>query len=326
MMRISFPVTAAAIALGAVLAFAAPALADGAVSLRSAARVTGTQIKLGDFFDNAGPHADEIVGNAPAPGTTLLFESAWLNTTAHNFGLAWEPPSGETAIRVQRAARTVENAELTRSLMPALGLVPGKTSLQFDTQYRVQVPLGDAAGGDGPGYAVENAQINQAVGRFTAELRIPPGDPSTAPIRIAGRVVTMTDVPVLARPMVPGEQVTKDDIVWAQVPSANLPAGDVSDPQEMIGRTPRHPLQAGQPLRPLDLQVPVVVKRNDAVLIVLERPGLYMTAEGKALEDGGRGAAIRVVNTQSNRTIDAVVLASGQVAVRPPGVQQAAIQ
>ena len=325
-MRISLNLTAAAVALGATLVFAAPALADGAVSLRSNARITGTQVKLGDLFDNAGSHAGDVIANAPAPGTTLLFEAAWLTTTAHNSGLAWEPPSTATAIRVQRAARMVENAELTQSLMPALGLAQGKTSLQFDTQYRVQVPVGDAAGSDGPGYAVENAQINQAAGRFTAELRVPPGDPSVAPIRIAGRLVTMADIPVLSHPMVPGEQVTKDDIIWTQVPSANLPAGDVSDPQEMIGRTPRHPLQAGQPLRSLDLQVPVVVKRNDAVLIVLERPGLYMTAEGKALEDGGRGAAIRVVNTQSNRTIDAVVLASGQVAVRPPGVQQAAIQ
>ncbi len=321
MMRISLHLTAAAVALGAVLSLAAPARADGVLALRSAARVTGAQVKLGDLFDNAGPHADDVVANAPAPGTTLMFEAAWLSATVRNAGLAWEPPSAMTAIKVQRAARTVDNTELTKPLTEALGLAATKTSLQFDTQYRIQVPLGDE-----PGYAVENAQINQSAGRFTAELHVPPGDPSVAPIRVAGRLVTMADVPVLAHPMMPGEAIAKTDITWAQVPTANLPAGDISDPQDMIGRTPRHPLQAGQTLRALDLQVPIVIKRNDAVLIVLEKPGLYMTAEGKALEDGGRGAAIRVVNTQSNRTIDAVVLASGQVAVRPPGVQQAAIQ
>jgi len=324
-MRLTFPaLSAAAIAFGAVLSFAASA--EGVVSLHAAARVTGSQVKLGDLFDNAGPHADEIVANAPAPGTTLLFEATWLTTTAHNFGLAWEPPSAQTAIRVQRAARTVDNTELSEQLEKVLGLDASRTSLQFDTQYRVQVPLGDAAASDQPGYAIENAQINQQAGRFTAELRVPPDDAAAAPIRVAGRLVAMADVPVLAHAMAPGEQVAASDIAWTQVPSANLPAGNITDPQEMIGRTPRHPLQANQPLRPLDLQVPVVVKRNDAVLIVLEKPGLYMTAEGKALEDGGRGAAIRVVNTQSNRTIDAVVLASGQVAVRPPGVQQAAIR
>jgi flagellar basal body P-ring formation protein FlgA len=319
-MRLSLPLAAATVAI--VLALAAPASADGVVSLRSSARVTGAQIKLGDLFDNAGPRADEIVANAPAPGTTLLFETTWLSTTAHNFGLAWEPPSTATAIRVQRAARTVDNAELTPVLEQKLGLDHARTSLQFDNQYKVQVPVGD----DQRGFDVENAQINQATARFTAELRVPPGDSTAAPIRIAGRLIAMTDIPVLAHPMMPGEQVAANDITWTQVPSANLPAGNISDPQEMMGRTPRHPLQAGQPLRPLDLQVPIVIKRNDAVLIVLERPGLYMTAEGKALEDGGRGAAIRVVNIQSNRTVDATVLASGQVAVRPPSVQQAAIQ
>jgi flagellar basal body P-ring formation protein FlgA len=320
MMRIAFTLAASALAFGAVFALLnpAPASAGAPVSLRSAARITGAQIRLGDLFDNAGEHAQDVVASAPAPGTSLLFEAAWLVTTAHNYGLDWQPPSGETAIRVQRAARTVDNTELAERVAQQLGVAIAKTKLQFDTQYRIEVPLGDQ-----PGYAVENAEINPTTNRFTAELRIPSDNQAAAPVRVAGHLVAMMDIPVLSRPMVPGEQVAAADVTWAQVPSASVPTGDVTDPQDLIGRTPRHPLQAGQPLRPLDLQVPILIKRNDAVLIVLERPGLYMTAEGKALEDGGRGAAIRVINTQSNRAIDAVVLASGQVAVRPPGVQQA---
>jgi flagellar basal body P-ring formation protein FlgA len=130
-------------------------------------------------------------------------------------------------------------------------------------------------------------------------------------------------VPVLARPMMPGEVVRAEDITTADYRADQMQAGSVMDPRDLIGETPRHPLHAAQPLRATDLQVPVVVKRNDLVLIVLERPGLYLTAEGRALEDGGKGTVIRVTNTQSKRTIDATVLGSGQVAVRPPTVQQA---
>ena len=87
-MRMSFHLTAAAVALAAVLACAAHGPRRWrAVSLRSNARVTGAQVKLGDLFDNAGPHADDVVANAPAPGTTLLFEAAWLITTAQLFRL-----------------------------------------------------------------------------------------------------------------------------------------------------------------------------------------------------------------------------------------------
>jgi flagella basal body P-ring formation protein FlgA len=308
------------LAFGAVLAVLVPASASAepVVTLRSAARITTAQVTLGDLFDNAGDHAGDVVAAAPALGTSLLFESTWLTATARGHGLTWQPPSAEAAIRVQRAARTLDNAELIDRLATQLGVTSAKTKLVFDAQYRLDVPLGDQ-----PGYGIDHAEINPATKRFTAELRIPADDRSAAPIRIAGRLVTMVDLPVLARPMAPGEQLTAADVVWSQVASTALSAGDITDPQEMIGRTPRHPLQAGQPLRPVDLQVPIVIKRNDAVLIVLERPGLYMTAEGKALDEGGRGALIRVVNVQSNRTIDAVVLGSGQVAVRPPAVQQA---
>ena len=55
------------------------------------------------------------------------------------------------------------------------------------------------------------------------------------------------------------------------------------------------------------------------MLIVLQAPGMTLTAQGKALEDGGRGEMIRVVNIQSNRTIDATVQAAGQVGLFAPG-------
>lgn len=327
MTRRSLTLAAAAFALGAVLAAPAPAnpiTADpvaAPVTLRQAARVTSTQVRLGDLFDNAGPHAEDVVATAPALGTSLLFEAPWLVATAHTYGLAWQPPSSEITIRVQRATHTIDGTDLVDRLAAALNLGQTKTKLALDTQYRIEVPVGAE-----PGYGIEHAEINAAAGRFTAELRIPADDPAAPVVRVAGRLVPMVDVPVLARSMAPGEQIALADVKWAELQSNAVPPGDIMDPQDMVGRTPRHPIQAGLPLRPGDLQVPVVIKRNEAVLIVLERPGLYLTAEGKALEDGGKDAVIRVVNTQSNRTIDAVVLGSGQVAVRGPTVQQAAIR
>jgi flagella basal body P-ring formation protein FlgA len=312
------------LALGAALiAFAATAAAEPDAptpnaTLRSAARVAASQIKLGDLFDNAGPHAEDVVATAPPAGTSLLFEAPWLAATARSNGLTWQPPSTQTAIRVQRAARTIDNAELSAQIVRQLGLAASKTQLAFDTQYRIEVPAGDQ-----PGYGIERVEVNQAANRFTAELHVPAGDQAAAPIRVSGRLVAMIDVPVLARPMAPGEKVAAGDVTWTAIASAAFPAGDIMDPQEMIGRTPRRPLTAGQPLRPVDLQVPIVIKRNDPVLIVLERPGIYLTAEGKALDEGGRDAVIRVVNVQSNRTIDATVLESGKVAVRTPAIQQA---
>jgi flagella basal body P-ring formation protein FlgA len=45
---------------------------------------------------------------------------------------------------------------------------------------------------------------------------------------------------------------------------------------------------------------------------------MRLTAQGKALEDGGMGAAIRIANTKSARTIEAVVAGPNLVAVAAP--------
>src|SRR6202044_774642 len=132
------------------------------VTLRSAARVSAAQIKLGDIFDNAGAHAEDVVATAPPAGTSLLFETAWLSATAHHYGLIWQPPSSETSIRVQRAPRTRDNAEPADHIAQQLGVVPAKTQISFDTQYRIEVPVGDQ-----PGYGIEHVELNQATNRLT---------------------------------------------------------------------------------------------------------------------------------------------------------------
>jgi flagella basal body P-ring formation protein FlgA len=134
----------------------------------------------------------------------------------------------------------------------------------------------------------------------------------------------MVELPVLTRSRNPGDVIQRADLATIWLRSEQTPSNALTDLHDVVGKTPNRPLRANQPLRPLDVELPVVIKRNDLVLIVLEEPGLYLTAEGKALDEGGIGSVIRVTNVQSSRTIDTVVLGSGRVAVRTVGLQQAA--
>jgi flagella basal body P-ring formation protein FlgA len=63
----------------------------------------------------------------------------------------------------------------------------------------------------------------------------------------------------------------------------------------------------------------MLVHKGDLVTIVLETPSLQLTAQGKALDDGARGALVRIENTKSSRIVDASVTAAGTVAVVLPG-------
>jgi len=58
---------------------------------------------------------------------------------------------------------------------------------------------------------------------------------------------------------------------------------------------------------------PVIVKRNRTVAIRIERPGLLITAIGKAMQDGRAGDYIKVQNADSQRIIFARVNADGTV-------------
>lgn len=315
-MRTSLLTALGAAAFACILGTAAAAELP---QLKAAARVEGPQIHLGDLFDNAGDHAGDVVAAAPQAGNSTLFEAPWLAATARAHGLDWRAPSSFTAIRVERASVSIDTKEISARLAQEVG--KGNSDIQIVLDSQVQLYL---AVGDNGGIGVDTIEVNRETGHFTAQLRLPANDPMARPIRVSGRVETLIHVPVLARAMAPGEPIREADIAWTEMSSISLPVGDLTDPKDIIGRTPRHPLRAEQAVRAADIEVPVVIKRNELVLIVLERPGLYLTAAGKALEDGGQGSVIHVVNSQSNRTIDAMVLGSGRVAAQMPGTQQAA--
>jgi len=60
-------------------------------------------------------------------------------------------------------------------------------------------------------------------------------------------------------------------------------------------------------------QAPVVVRRNEMVVIRIERPGLLVTAVGTVLQEGRTGECVKVRNADSSRVIVCKVNADGTV-------------
>jgi flagella basal body P-ring formation protein FlgA len=286
--------------------------------LKSSARVAAAQIRLGDLFDNAGADETAVIANAPAPGTSIVFDVSWLLAVSHAHHLTWRPPSDMVTIRVDRATTQLDNRVIEPEILKSAGDYGRDRRVMFDTQVRLAIPEGD-----GSGILVDNFQLVRDSGRFVADVRAPADDPNALPVRVSGRLESVQTVPVLMRPVSPGETIRSEDIGWKQVRAETVQYGDIIAAEQLIGRTPRRPLHPDAQLRQVDVEFPLVVKRNDMVLITLEQPGLYLTASGKALEEGSVGSLIRVTNLQSNRTIDAEVTGSGRVMVKLQSLQQA---
>jgi flagella basal body P-ring formation protein FlgA len=281
--------------------------------LRPSAVVAGTVIRLGDLFADAGAAASDVVAPAPPPGSRTMFNANWLAATAREHHLAWEPASRFDQAVVERATRSIgADVVIARLREEIARRRPGEDlELQLDDRaVRLLIPA--EASDD---IAVDDLSIEPRSGRFSVLVTAPAGSAEAAPRRVAGRVIRMVTLPVLAHAMMPGDTIGSRDIANARLAAERVAADALADARELVGKTPRRPLRAQEPLRLGDVQTPLVLHKGDLVTIVLETPAMRLTTEGRVLEDGAMGAAIHVANTRSGRVIDARVAGAGTVAI-----------
>ncbi len=122
-------------------------------------------------------------------------------------------------------------------------------------------------------------------------------------MKVSGKVQVYRDVVVAARPLSRNETLTEQDVrIQRILTGENLDRYALSLDQA-VGKRLLRDTGIHQPLPLGDLDAPIVVKKGTQVTILYEQPGLRISARGQAREDGKAGKAIRVLNTQTNRTV-----------------------
>ncbi len=107
------------------------------------------------------------------------------------------------------------------------------------------------------------------------------------------------------------------DVAIVRLPKSRSLEGAVRRREELVGMAAKQSLAAGRPVREADLEGPRIVSKNAIVTIVYQAPGLVVRAQGKTLGDAALGETVTVLNTQSKRVLQAIVVAPGVVSVVP---------
>lgn len=154
-------------------------------------------------------------------------------------------------------------------------------------------------------------------GRFAAEIVV---TGSQVRLPVSGRAFGVVQIPVLSRRIIPGDIIGPGDIDWQDVRADQTTSDTAATDAQLIGMTPKRGVSTNQPVRLRDLQSPRMVDKGSMVTITLTTQSMTLTTQGKALQDGGKGEVIRVVNTQSNRIVEATVAGPNVVAVAKPGI------
>ncbi|MGB8274231.1 MAG: flagellar basal body P-ring formation chaperone FlgA [Alphaproteobacteria bacterium] len=301
-----------------VAVLAQPAAA--APVLRAQVTVDDDLIRIGDIFDDAGDKADVAIAPAPKMGRQAIYDATWLSNMATARGLDWRPESRFDRVVVERAGHQIEFERVRAAVKQAVNAAvsakrPGTfVDVDFDSRgYELYAPPAVA-----PKVQVANVFIDDPAGKFAATVGVAGVDDST--VRVTGHIFEVIRVPVPTQRLGQSDVVAKADLRLIDVRTDQIGRDIVTDEDKIVGMAPRRMLPEGAPIREGDLKEPIVLPKGTLVSMVLATPYMVLTAQGRAVEDGAQGQVIKVMNTQSKTTVDAVVDGPGRVLVMAPGL------
>ncbi|GAB4181885.1 MAG: hypothetical protein OHK0024_21020 [Thalassobaculales bacterium] len=288
---------------------------DLALGLKQRSVVDGPVVRLSDLFEGLDSASDASVDQAPAPGQSRTYTAGTLSRLAKLHGLDWQPANFLDKVVVERDSESIQIGAVTESLRRALsGLgLPRDVDIElFNRRIRLF-----AASGDTPRLEVDDLFYDPVARRFEARITVtgPNGRGDSA--RVAGAVHYMIQVPMLKRMVGAGDTVRKEDLVWKRMRQGQVVGQVLTSPEQIVGRVARRPLTTDLLIRDTDLKENLMVQRNTPVTILFKHGAMTITAQGRAQSDGAEGAMVKVLNTKSNRVLDALVIAPNLVAVGP---------
>jgi len=290
--------------------------------LKSSVMVDGDKVTLGDLFDAAAftetPEAAQVaILSAPRPGEAFMLDALALQRFAAHHRIDWPNTQALTSIKIERAGMLIGAETIDKALRDGLEAqgVAGRVGIRLTGP----LPSLYIASGTAPSVSIEKLTVDPTTGQFQAALRAPADDPAGMTARITGRTYKITELPVLTRDLKPGETIAQSDVVITEIPSEKLGQNVLTSAADIVGRAPKRMIRAGEPLRLGDVEAPILVRKDTIVTMTMRAPGMTLTAEGRALESGAAGDAIKIMNTNSKRTIIATVDGEGLVSVGRAG-------
>lgn len=121
---------------------------------------------------------------------------------------------------------------------------------------------------------------------------------------------------IVAKENIPSKTVISEDMLdYAYHDKSQMYSGFFKEMKDVVSLVPTSNLVAGTVISKRNIQFPVIISRNQLVTIVAKSGNIMVTAQGIAKTDGALNDIIKVMNSSSKKTIDAVVTSGTTVEV-----------
>ena len=124
-------------------------------------------------------------------------------------------------------------------------------------------------------------------------------------------------VPAAADTVFATRTVRSQSVITAQdvtLKDGALP-GTLSKLSQAVGQEARVVLYAGRPILIDDIARPALIERNQIVTLIVNRSGLRISTEGRALERGAAGDTVKAMNLSSRSTVNGTVTSDGHIEI-----------
>ena len=282
-----------------------------AVSLKRKSIIRDHTITVGDIFDGAGDKGERVLGMSPLPGKDMVLNARTLMRIALALDLGWRPNSSSDHVTLTRAATVIDTQSIKDQIKQSLDLqgIGDTYDLNIDSRlHPIVLPEEEAATLD-----IGNISYNPERKRFTATLYAPSKDNPIHQTQISGGIENVLTIPVLKTSTRQGTIIDSYDIEMVEIRESALKSNIIIDADTLLGMTPRKTILPGTPIRSAQIQQPQIVSKGALVTMIHRNGPLLLTAEGKALQGGAQGDTIRVVNTNSNKTVRAKIHGDNEV-------------
>lgn len=120
-------------------------------------------------------------------------------------------------------------------------------------------------------------------------------------------VEILTKVIVARHPIMMHETITEDDIEYQSWNKNQLYSGYFKSKDEVIGKTALQLISAGTVLTKKNTQLPLLVHKDQTILLVARNNNVEVSMQGIAKSDGGLNESIKAFNPSSKRILNATV-------------------
>lgn len=262
-----------AVALAATFAAAPMAMAAGTdmideeLGLKTTITIQAPVVTLGDVFDGYLARPEKVVTRAPKPGQRMELSAEWLAATARTYGLNWQPANSLDRAIVYHPGQNVTNGDILAAVKASLVANGMPAALEIKSSTPITpVTVSLSAAKD---VGVRETQYDAASKVFSAVVQVPANDPNSVFLQVRGVAFATVQVPVLKEAVGKNATLTADMIEFITVPQDQVKPATVTDPDQLVGKTPKMFLKAGEPIRETQLthivflQIPVLIDGMD---------------------------------------------------------------